>query len=119
MVGDEIQFQLGKMRVRIWTILLKISCVLMLLFPQSHGNNDHLEKMTSTYHKILPSRGNDGDLNMTSSASSSPASFVPKKEFNLEEMEDYDDDYYVDSVGESHMKSHEDYIDEVEGRLTF
>lgn len=34
-------------------------------------------------------------------------------------MEDYDDDYYVDSVGESHMKSHEDYIDEVEGRLTF
>ena len=34
-------------------------------------------------------------------------------------MEDYDDDYYVDSVGEAHMESHEDYIDEVEGRLTF
>ena len=124
MVGDEIQFQLGKMRVRIWTILLKISCVLMLPFRQSHGNNDHLEKMTSTYHKILPSRGNDGDLNMTSAASSSPSfevvhKSVPKKEFNLEEMEDYYDDYYVDSVGESHMKSHEDYIDEVEGRLTF
>ena len=34
-------------------------------------------------------------------------------------MEDYDDDYYVDSVGESHMKSHEDYIDEVEGRINF
>ena len=60
---------------------------------------------------------------MTSAASSSPSfevvhKSVPKKEFNLEELEDYDDDYYVDSVGESHMKSHEDYIDEVEGRLT-
>ena len=120
--GDGIQFQLGKMRVRIWTLLLKISCVLMLPFHQSLGNNFHFEKMTpTTHHKILPSRGND--LNMTSTASSPSFEVVhksvPKKEFELKDMEDYDDDYYVDSVGESHMKSNEDYIDEVQGRLTF